>query len=280
MFQVLPALFPVYLAMKKLLRILLIFLSTVLTIYLTVFFARKWTVIDKAAQMNTAHFRIHYQGIYRGEAAATGKILEANYERINAELGNADQDNIDVYIYPNQQQFNEGTGLENSTANGTSRGPQAFHFIWTNWFNGIFPDDPLKTALHEFTHCVQLNILIKQALKTMNTEDDQLFNEAFEKKFSESYPQWFWEAICTYEAQEVNSTSIKYAMEHRPTLKTLNNSNQVYLLGYSIIDYITQKWGKEKLPELITSWVDLEKVLDVSVDEFEDGWYAFVEKNY
>lgn len=76
--------------------------------------------------------------------------------------------------------FNDATGL-NGNANGTSRGPNEFHFVWTNWFNSIFPDDPLKTALHEFTHCVQLNILIDKAKETIITQDRLTFDKEFEK---------------------------------------------------------------------------------------------------
>jgi hypothetical protein len=34
------------------------------------------------------------------------------------------------------------------------------------------------------------------------------------------------------------------------------------------------------LPELITSYVDLEGVLKVSEAEFEKGWYKFVKEKY
>lgn len=63
-------------------------------------------------------------------------------------------------------------------------------------------------------------------------------------------------------------------------LKDLNNSNQIYSVGYTIIDYIVVKWGKDKLPALITSYVDIEGVLGISESEFEEGWIDFVNKEY
>ena len=209
----------------------------------------------------TDHFVISYHGIYQGEAQDIADNLEKHYDRIRTELGDPDHETIRVFVHPTQEDFNKGTGLSNSTANGTSRGPNEFHLIWTNWFNSIFPDDPIKTAIHEFTHCVQLNILIKDAQQELANIDKEDFEKAFEEKFINEYPQWFWEAICDYEAGIVNSVSVKYGMSKNPTLKSLNNSNQVYNVGYTIIEYIVEKWGKDKLPALITSYVDIEASL-------------------
>ncbi|WP_343696463.1 hypothetical protein [Flavobacterium sp.] len=175
--------------------------------------------------------------------------------------------------------FNDATGL-NGNANGTSRGPNEFHFVWTNWFNSIFPDDPLKTALHEFTHCVQLNILIDKAKETIITQDRLTFDKEFEKKFAAEYSRWLWESISIFEAKEVNSLSVKYAKSKNLTLAELNQSNQIYNIGYTIIEYMTTKWGKNILPKLIASFGNIEKTLNISSDEFEKGWMAFLEENY
>lgn len=134
--------------------------------------------------------------------------------------------------------------------------------------------------MHEFTHCVQLNILIEESRSKFEYIDNADFDKQFEMEFEEKYPQWFWEAICDYEAGIVNKTSVMYAMKGKPTLKFLNKSNQVYIVGYSIVDYMVTTWGKDRLPDFIRSYGDFEKVFQINESEFEQGWYKFVESNY
>jgi len=265
--------------MKKLKTIFLVFSGLILGYFGAKTF-RSASTVDKLTELKTDHFVISYQGIYKNDAQNVADELEAHYDRIRANLNDPDHEIIQVFIHPTQADFNKGTGLFNSTANGMSLGPNKFHVLWSNWFNGIFPDDPVKTALHEFTHCIQLNILIKKAQEELTFEGHRDFDNAFEQRFINEYPQWFWEAICDYEAGIVNEISVKYGMSKNPTLEYLNKSNQIYNVGYTIIEYIVDKWGKDRLPDLITSYVDIENVLKVSESEFEKGWIDYVDEKY
>ena len=69
-------------------------------------------------------------------------------------------------------------------------------------------------------------------------------------------------------------------MSKKPTLAYLNKSNQIYNVGYTIIEYIVEIWGKDKLPVLITSYVDIENVLKISESDFEKGWVDYVDEKY
>ena len=235
--------------MKKLKFILLVF-GALTILYFGAKVFRSISVVEKITQLKTDHFIISYHGIYEEEAQDIAKNLEDHYNSIRWDLNDPDHETIRVFVHPTQADFNKGTGLLNSSANGTSRGPNEFHFIWTNWFNSIFPDDPVKTAIHEFVHCVQLNILITKAKGELQIDEKEAFDKAFEEKFINEYPQWFWEAICDYEAGMVNGISVKYGMTKNPTLKSLNSGGQIYNVGYTIVEYIVEKWGKDKLPLL------------------------------
>lgn len=259
-------------------KLLIILFGIIIGVFYVARTTRTFTVKHKAQTLESEHFIIFYDGIYKSEAKKLSEHLESNYAEIRTNLKDVKHSLIKVFVYGSQYKFNVATGLEN--ANGTSRGPNEFHFVWTNWFNSIFPDDPLKTALHEFTHCVQLNILIDKAKETIITQDRTEFDKQFDKKFAAEYPRWLWESISIFEAGEVNSLSVKYAKSKNLTLEELNHSNQIYNIGYTIIEYLTQKWGKDILPKLIASFGNIEKTLNISTEEFEKGWIAFLEEKY
>ncbi|MEZ4810534.1 MAG: hypothetical protein R2819_09260 [Allomuricauda sp.] len=269
--------------MKILKKISKFFLITVVILgllFAASFFIRTLRVTKENMQMETEHFNIHYKGILKGEAEDIAETLETNYNRIRTELDDPEHNMIQVFIHPTQKEFNQATGLPNSTANGTSRGPMAFHLKYETWYNTFLPSEMEKVAVHEFTHCVQLNILIKDALSRIDTKSEADFDKEFEQYFSANYPQWFWEALSDYEAGIVNRLSVNHGMKNHPTLTDLNTSNQIYNVGYTIVEYLVHAFGKEKLPEFIRSYCNYGKVLNVSEKEFEKGWQQFVEENY
>jgi len=225
---------------------------------------RKIRVESETKLINTTNFAITYTGILQSEAEDISLALEYNYNRIRTELKDPKHEKISVFIYPTQKDFNKATGLVNSKASGTSRGPLAFHLKYETWYNSILPKDMRKVAVHEFTHCVQLNILIQDALSKAKKDKIADFDRDFEEKFQKEYPQWFWEALCDYEADIVNVISVNHGMKNKPTLKKLNHSNQIYNVGYTIIEYFVAKFGKEKLPQFIKSYCDFDQVLGVT----------------
>ncbi|CAM3563995.1 hypothetical protein [Flavobacterium chungbukense] len=258
---------------------LLVILLGIIALFYFARATRSFTVKQETRTLQSEHFIVSYSGIYKSEAEKVSKHLEDNYATIRENLKDVKHDIIKVFIYGSQFKFMNATGLKEK-AKGTSRGPNEFHFIYTNWFNSIFPDDPLKTALHEFTHCVQLNILIDKAKDTIITQDRRTFEKEFDKKFAAEYPRWLWESISIFEAKEVNTLSVKYAKSKNLTLEDLNKSNQIYNIGYTIIEYLTQKWGKDILPKLIASFGNIQKTLNVTSEEFEKGWIAFLNEKY
>lgn len=263
----------------KTIKIILITIGCFALIFFISLAIRNFRVESETKEIITKNFTITYSGILKSEAEMISKSLESNYDRIRTDLKDPEHGKILVYIHPTQKEFNKATGLFNSKANGTSRGPWTFHLKYETWYNSIFPNDMTKVAQHEFTHCVQLNILIHEEARKKPITDDAQFDKDFEIKFKK-YPQWFWEALSDYEANMVNSLSVNYGIKNKPTLQELNNSNQIYNVGYTIIEYFVAKYGKEKLPEFIKSYCNFQQVLGVSEKDFETEWYKFVDEKY
>lgn len=265
---------------RKITKISLATLGYLVLLFFISFIIRQIRVDGNTQKINTPNFTITYNDVTRNEATEIAEALESNYNKIRTELKDPKHGKISIFIHPTQEGFNKVTGLFNSNANGTSRGPLAFHLKYETWYNSFFPKDMRKVAIHEFTHCVQLNILIQETFSKTPKENLVDFDKNFELTFKEKYPQWFWEALSDYEANIVNDLSVKYGMRNQPTLKELNNSSQIYNVGYTIIEYFVFKYGKEKLPEFIKSYGDFEQVLGVSEKEFEKEWHQFVAQKY
>lgn len=250
------------------------------SVFLLAFVIRILSIEKETRVIKSTHFDMSYSGVLQSEAEDISKALEQNYDRVRSDLEDPTHGNISVFIHPTQDEFNKATGLINSKANGTSRGPLAFHLKYETWFNAVLPPEMQKVAVHEFTHCVQLNVLIQDALSKLKAAETTDFNDIFEKKFAQEYPQWFWEALSDYESGIINTASIKYGMKGNPTLKELNTSRQIYIVGYTIVEYFVIKFGKKKLPEFIKSYGNFEQTLGISEKQFESGWQAFVLEKY
>lgn len=212
---------------------------------------------DKVLIKSTEHFKIHYT---KDDESCIDKIaekLEESYERIVHDLDAENVPIITVRIYPNLKEFHE-------SITAFVRNPQ-------DWMVGISPssdliqmvspvnpgprhnyDSIMQVAVHEFTHCVTYSI----------------------SESSNSYVTWLWESMALYEAGQ----SRNFYRDNLPTIAEMNDSENtdIYSCGYSIADYIIEKWGMEGIRKLVKNNGDIEKALGISTEEFEKGWGVFV----
>ena len=59
-----------------------------------------------------------------------------------------------------------------------------------------------------------------------------------------------------------------------------NKGRGIYQMGHTLIEYIVRKWGSVSVVELIKTNGSIESVLKISPEEFEKGWYQYVEQTY
>jgi hypothetical protein len=55
---------------------------------------------------------------------------------------------------------------------------------------------------------------------------------------------------------------------------------KIYSCGYTIIEFILEKYGRDKLIELIKNYGDLRTTFGVTGDQFCKDWYEFVKEKY
>ena len=121
------------------------------------------------------------------------------------------------------------------------------------------------TAVHEFAHLVTMQV------------NSTISNN----------PRWLWEAVALYENNEfVDPKLLSYMVSgNYPTLAELNtdynvSNHSIYDVGYVLLEYVVLTWGMNTVIELIKNNGNLSNSLGMTTQEFESGWYQFVEEKY
>ncbi len=94
-----------------------------------------------------------------------------------------------------------------------------------------------------------------------------------------------WEGVCVYEAQEfIDPKNIEDLRKGKyPSITELNTrykGQKSYKYGYTLIEFILNRYSREKLIELIENYGDLKKTLGITEEQFSQEWYLFVRKKY
>lgn len=252
--------------MKRFKQVLLIG-SALLLIFVIVV-----NIPENRKEFKTTHFTFLFNSsIDSSNIVHLSKVLESNYSRIGDNLNTQPAEHIEVNIYAQRWRYIKASG--NWNASGSIEGISKLHFMENAWLE----TEISKIAIHEFVHTVVLKLLIDKASKPLNIEK-------FDQKFSE-LPVWIWEAVSTYEADQFyDPNSLEYFKNDRyPQISELNNRSdgqKIYTCGYTLIEYILEEYGKNKLIELIASYGNIEDVLSVTEKEFSDNWHQYLKNKY
>lgn len=225
------------------------------------------TNVDQTLEYSSAHFKFYLTEFDHANIASIAQHLESNYSRVIAGLSASNLPIINIQFYSNQSALHQTLNLPNSPAwlVGAATARDQIHMMSLNApnLNRAF-DEMLTILVHEFTHCVTLNIAPR----------------------SGNNPRWLWEGVALYEAgQFVHPVGIPYLVNgNPPTLAGLNTNwqmnTQIYDVGYLLVEYIVETWGKPQLVSLIKAYGDIQAVLGISVAAFETSWYEFVRNKY
>lgn len=218
--------------------------------------------IDPEYDLNKDHFEfILYDGLTTSQIININNALENNYSRICNDLQVAEMLKVTVKIWSDYNNFLEAMendiGIRYVGATGYIFGMYEFR-IFYNAQSAV-------AAVHEFAHLVSMQI-----------------NSSIPNN-----PRWLWEAVALYENNEfVNPKTLPYMVSGEyPTLDELNtdynsSNHNIYSVGYILLEYIVQTWGLDYVIGLIQNNGNIVNLLGITVQEFESGWYEFVENKY
>lgn len=207
------------------------------------------------------HFSFYFDGFSGAGLQPIIDSLEENHDRIVADLGVGSMPVVRVKVWASKAGFYREMerllGVRYPGADGYVFGSGEFHVMLVS--------DVAVKAVHEFAHVVSLNL---------------------NRRFSNN-PRWLWEAVAIYEAgQFIHPNRLGYMVDgDYPSMEELDSAygtqgNRIYSVGYLLAEYIVDGWGMGALRDLIMANGDLEEVLGVGAQEFEQGWHTWVEDRY
>lgn len=224
---------------------------------------------DMKLQLETEHFIFYSTDKDKKCLEDLSNAAEGSYERITSDLKTPLDYKPTVRVYPDIKSFHISIGRPDDPDWG----------VGTAWGKNLRIVSPLnpgsvhdyesikQVAVHEFAHVVQINMV-----------DDP-----------RQLPTWLWEGTATYEAKQMDEKTKQLMKQEAqkvkaPTLSQLTKDfytvDKAYQYSYSIADFIVNKYGYDKLVEMIKNPKDIEKTLGVSMDELEKQWIGYVETNY
>ena len=214
------------------------------------------------------HFELYYSSNNESNenfASSSVETLEKEYDRILKFLDVKEKNmpSVKVYMYDKYEPLRQVTlrdanfdGDVMEAFQGIAVGNDTFYFTLKNK-NGS-PTDAGPLVLHEFIHIVTYALA------------------------GEGAPAgWLWDGTAMYLSGQGRSDKSHYRnllQEGLPKLYELNDvsSHHIYTYGHSLVEFIIETYGREKLVELLKESGDLKKVLNISENELRDEWTEFM----
>ena len=211
--------------------------------------------------MKSEHFEIYYDKDNSSDKIYAKSVLnelENNYDRVlnffNLKDGSLPV--VKINLYPDYDQFRMSIFKEISFdidnmrgISGYTLGPSKFYLTYQN--NKYVT----RTAVHEFVHCVTFNFT-----------------------YVELMPIWLFEGLAMYLSQDKDIYIDYYpgfAEKGLPLSYELDDYSNRYIYGYSLVEYIDVKFGRDKLLDLLKNG-DIEETLGITEEDFSEGWKDFI----
>jgi hypothetical protein len=213
----------------------------------------------------TEHFTFQFTAMDAGSVAATATLVESQYARIVTDLGSPAVSRITVFLHPNaasmQPVLQDLSGAV-SGATGLVTDARTVHVLSPNLATTWPYEVGIRAIVHEFAHCVSMHV-----------------NPSIPNN-----PRWLWETVAVHEAGDfIDPRTVASLTDGPPpSLARLNGFDNldIYLVGYTIGEFIVERWGRAALVELVRNNGNLAPITGLTSAQFFAEWYAFVRTRY
>jgi len=230
--------------------------------------------------IQTADFDIYF---YRGEdtlAVFAAGVLNDAYAEIKDELNYTLSSRIPIIIYASHNEFQQTNVINELIPEGVGGFTEVFKNRVVVPFTGSY-EDFRHVLHHELTHAVIFDLLYGNNFRTI-----------FSRQALFQPPLWFSEGYAEYSSRhgwdiEADMFARDAIIEgYMPPLPYLNGF-LAYKGGQSAINYIVEKYGKEKIFEILSkgrSVISMERAvkatLGLSLEDLSDEWQKALKKMY
>lgn len=252
--------------------------NVVLTIFSIVIFV--FLTIPKLVGQNTDSLNLAKASQHFAFYSTDGDIevldslaitLENNYSRITNRLGIQIEEKINVKVFPNVKSFH--VALDSPDAPdwlvGTSNGDELMMVSPMNPGSSHTYESLMQVIVHEFVHTA--------------------VEYARREKESTELPRWLSEGYAQYEAGQINAyirKLVKSSLIDKtpPTWTQLDTASPMefgsmngYGLSVTIVEFLINTYGIDKLVLLIKEPENIEIIYDLSKNILENQWIQYLE---
>jgi Tol biopolymer transport system component len=230
--------------------------------------------------LKSQHFDIYYYDQQELLAKNLALIADAAYDSLARHLGHELRARIPIVIYRSQNEFQETNVTLDLLGEGTGGFTELFKNRVVLPFTGSY-EDLRHVTVHELTHVFTFELVYGNMLESI-----------FTRQYLFALPLWFLEGLTEYESQMWDAEAEMVMRDAAITgyYFPLEQDVQGYLAykqGQSVIRYIVDKYGAEKLTDVIrqtASTRNIDRALESSVGVDSRGltraWTEHLKKQY
>lgn len=233
--------------------------------------------------MNTDHFEIYF---YEGEeylAEFISDVVERTYETFEEDFKVGASKTIPIIVYNSHNDFEQTNVISELIEESVGGFTEIFKNRVVIPFTGSYRDLE-RVTIHELTHAFQFDILYGRGAGALITRVYQL-----------QFPLWLAEGMAQFQSKEWDTESdmilrdltINEKLIPIEQLEYLYGSYLVYVEGESILRYIEEKYGREKVFELFhqlrtrkSIGKAVKKTFGFSIAELDQKWQKWLKLRY
>ena len=230
--------------------------------------------------IQTSNFDIYF---YKGEdtlAAFAANVLQTAYQHIKEELNYSLASRVPIIIYASHNEFQQTNVISELIPEGVGGFTEVFKNRIVIPFTGSY-EDFRHVLHHELTHAVWFDLLYGNAIRSL-LSPEALFRP----------PLWFSEGFAEYSSRfgwdlEADMFVRDAAIQgYLPPLDQLGGF-LAYKGGQSALLYIAEKYGEEKIPEILNKGKVLilmdravKSAVGIPMEKVSDDWQKALRRVY